>query len=192
MRGSVSDMRFAWNSLVLAACGFSALGCMSQYVRPKASEPHAVVKFRRTYMKVAGVRLTEELNANDEWVLRKNADSKLGKSPRTDGLLLHPGRSVLELRAIFSHQGTRTRQQSYNCGSGDSPQTCYRTVTENYTIVDGACTEEMAVVIEDGKNYLLSLDYQDENNCSSSCLIQSKKSDGSFSNQPCERFIPKD
>lgn len=188
MRGRVSSMRLL---ALLLFVSLGATGCMQQYVPPSAQQPHAIAKFRRSYVETPGSSLYEELIVNDTWAFRKTDSSELGQVPRTDAVLLHPGRPIVTLEATFSHQTTRSVTETYSCGSSTSPSTCTRTVSRSETVVDGHCKQSMALVIREGTNYLLQLNYQDSNNCTASCFIQTQQADGSFSNSTCERYTPK-
>lgn len=175
-------------AVVLLLLGCATTGCMAQYKPPTAQQPHAVVKFRRTYETTAGSSLTEVLVVDDTWAIRKQSSTRDVGKVHTDAVLLHPGDSRVELHATFSHQESRSQQESYSCGTSDSPRTCYRTVQRVVTVVDGACNQPMGIRFRAGSQYLLQMTYQDGRNCSASCLIQEKLPDGTFENSSCTRL----
>src|SRR5690606_38869996 len=106
----------------------------SQYQFPSPQEPHAIVKIRRQYVEKAGVMLNERVVVDEQRAYSANTPTVNVGGVRTDAILLRPGTSDVEVRGIFSHQVTRTRtvNESYSCGSYDSPRTCSRTRTETY------------------------------------------------------------
>lgn len=165
---------------------------MKQYVPPTSGQPHAIVKFRRHYDTTPGTSLGERLVIDGERGFATTIPSNQASVARTDALLVHPGSVELELDAAFSHQVSYTTTESYSCGTTDSPRQCTRTVTRQRTVIDGRCSEQMGVRFDEGKNYLLQLDYQDRRNCSARCMIQEPLGNGQFKNRPCVTFVIED
>lgn len=181
MRGRVSPLKRAF----LVVLGLASFGCVKDYRHPTPDQPHAIVKFRRHYDQTPGTSLKEVLLINEQRAFRTSIRSNEAGVARTDAVLIHPGPAPVEMKAVFSHYESYTTTESYSCGTTDSPRTCTRTVTRNRTVMDGACKREHAFVFDPGKNYLLSLNYQDRRNCSTSCLIQTPIAAGKFKNEPC-------
>lgn len=193
LRRSLSAMSLGRSRIGTLLVLLSATGCMKPYVPPQSHEPHAVVKYRRHYEKVAGTTLFERLVIDDTLAFGESVSPDVARVAQTDALLVHPGSAHVELDATFSHQVTRTVQESYSCGTSQSPQTCYRSVSRQETVVDGACHQELGLVVSTGETYLLQLNFQDSNNCSSTCLRQTSLGGGKFKNEACVVFqLPED
>lgn len=172
--------------LLLAGLAVSSLmGCMRQYEAPTPGQPHAIVKFRRTYESTPGATLNELLVINDERAYGESVAAGMGAVPRTDALLVHPGSVQVSLRVSFTHQDSYTTQESYSCGTIDSPRQCSRTVTQQRTVTDGGCVQDLGLRFDEGTNYLLALNYQDSRNCNATCMIQEPLGDGKFKNRAC-------
>lgn len=173
----------------LTFLALSCLGCMRDYVPPTPEQPHAIVKFRRSYENVHGTTLSEVMVLNDERAYQAVDSSDIASAPRTDAILVRPEPARLKLVSQFSHSQSYTATESYSCGTGTNNRTCTRTVTRTRTVVDGYCERELGVVFDQGQNYLLQLNYQDSRNCSALCLIQEPLGDGTFKNRPCATFV---
>ncbi len=142
---------------------------------------------------VAGTTLTERLIIDDTLAFGENVSPDIARVAQTDALLVHPGSVHVELEAAFSHQVTRMRQESYSCGTTQYPRTCYRSVSRQETVIDGSCHQELGLVVSNGESYLLQLNFQDANNCSSTCLRQTTLGGGKFKNDACVVFrLPQD
>ncbi len=159
--------------------------CRPPYEPPTPEMPNAIVKFRRTYRDTPGVRLTEALDIDRQSAFTASEPSDTGDTPRTDAVLVHPGDATFDVRATFTHTVSRRRSQPYSCGTSQSPRTCYRTVTEQVTVIDGDCSETLRFMAEARATYLIELDYRDSNSCSVKCYVQTPDSAGGFTNSRC-------
>lgn len=180
VRRCVPEMRRAV-ILCVAAVG----ACRPPYEPPTPEMPNAIVKFRRTYGDTPGVRLTEGLDIDRHSAFTASESSDTGDTPRTDAVLVHPGDATFDVRATFSHTVSRPRSQSYSCGTSQYPRTCYRTVTEQVTVIDGLCNETLRFTAEARATYLIELDYRDSNSCSVKCYVQTPDGAGGFANSRC-------
>ncbi len=180
-------MRLSW---LLLAIPFGATACMSQYKFPTPEQPHAILKVRRQYVEKAGVSLSELVVVDEQRAYSESTPVHEVGGVRTDAIMLHPGTSDVEVRLVFSHQVTRTRQvqESYSCGTYDSPRTCYRTRTQYYqeTVVDAACIKQQRVTLDDGATYIVDVDFHGASNCRMRCVEQVPDGPGTFKNKPCE------
>lgn len=176
--------------------------CVPPYEPPTANQPHAVIKFRRTYDQTAGTRLSEMVDIDEHAALRESTHSSVAKAPRTDSILAHPVPGTFVVRSNFSHQEMRTvqesyqeshttyRMESYSCGSGTSYRTCtrsaphteyrtkYRTVTKSVDVSDGSCSRALRFAPKDHHVYLLQYTYQAPSACQLSCFEQVQAGDG--------------
>lgn len=159
-------------------------GCMAQYKPPTVEQPHAIVKFRRTYESTAGAKLNELIAVNGGWVARKETPTRDVGDAHIDAALIHPGDSLVKLEASFSHVEMQSHSQTYSCGNS----TCSRTVRTAVTVVDGVCRKKLGVRLQAHEQYLVQLTYQDGRNCSASCVVQEKVSETSFNHRPCTRL----
>jgi hypothetical protein len=198
---------------VLAVC--SATACVRAYKPPSASDPHAVLKFRRVYETTAGTNLDERCTINGNEALSTHVASDIARAPRADAILVHPMPARVALEGAFSHLELRTvtelymeqvpysTTESYSCGSGTSYQMCsrmvtrtrseirYRTVTKNVPVTDGSCSQAVLLAPAIDHVYLLDFTYRGAGVCSATCLEQvGLAPDGSFTTQPCPPPTP--
>jgi hypothetical protein len=198
---------------VVSACGLAMFvataGCVREYRPPKAGEPHAVVKLRRSYERTDGVSLRETIDIDEHRAFDQTSASRLAAEPRTDAILVHPVAATASVATGFFHTEMQTVQErysqqvpehyteSYSCGSGTSYRTCtrsatrYRTewrtrwVTKQVEVSDGACERELAFTPQVGRVYLLQYTYQDRGVCTLSCFEQEPGAPGTFSSRLC-------
>jgi hypothetical protein len=166
-------------------------GCMAQYKPPTTSEPHAILKVRRTYGATYGNRLAERVVVDGSWALKQVKDSQLASTPQTDAVLVHPKESNLTVDVAFSHQENRTVSESYSCGTTQYPRTCYRTVSRPVTVIDSACDPEIGVRFEAKSTYLIELNMIERGECIVRCYEQVPTANGQFDNKPCA-LLPMD
>jgi hypothetical protein len=202
-------VRIVKTSLVIGfACAVA--GCVPPYRPPTADQPHATIKVRRVYEKVAGTRLDELVRIEGHSALTQNVEASLATAPRTDGLLVHPRPARVDLASTFLHQEMRTVQEpytettyelateSYSCGTLNSYQTCtrmvsrprsvtkYRLVTKLVDVTDAQCSKALVIAPADGHLYLVDYTFQAQGVCTASCVEQvAVAADGSFANRPC-------
>jgi hypothetical protein len=185
-----------------------ASGCIPPYEPPRADQPHAVIKLRRTYDTTAGTHLSEAVDIDEHYALREGAHSAMGKAPRTDSILAHPVPGKFVVRSNFFHHEMRTvqesyqesrttyRMESYSCGTASSYRSCtrsvphteyttkYRTVTKQVEVSDGSCARGIRFSPLDQHVYLLQYTYQAPSVCSLSCFEQVQGPDSTFKNGP--------
>jgi len=204
--------RFGTGLLVVGA----ALGtaCVPPYEPPTASQPHAVVKLRRTYDQTAGTHLNESVDIDEHAALREGTHSGVGRAPRTDSILAHPVPGTFVVSSNFFHHETHLvqesyqeshttyRMESYSCGTGTSYRTCsrsvphteyttkYRTVPKTVEVSDGSCARAIRFAPQDQHVYLLQYTYQAPSACSLSCYEQVQSPGGGFKNLPCPAAPP--
>ena len=205
--------------LIARALGASALtialsGCVKVYQMPTPAEPHAVVKFRRTYEQSAGVSLRESLYIDEHVVFGETVPSGAAQTPLINGLLVRPEPATFTASSLFFHiemrlvtetyyvQEPYTHMESYSCGTGTQYRTCMRTVTSwrsvprtrlvtrPVEVPDGECSNAVRFLPNVGGNYLLQLTFQEHGVCALSCLEQSPKPNGEFQNKPCSAAPP--
>ena len=174
--------------LLLGLQCLSLMACVRRYEAARPDQPHAVLKFRRTYQQTPGESLTETIIIDKRVALRLAGPSSLGVTTRTDAVLVHPVAAKYHISAIFTHTYTTSQTQSYSCGSAKYPTTCTRTATVTHTAVDGACVAQFRIYPEPLRNYLIQLDYQDRKYCTVKCYIETPKSDSELINSHC-RFL---
>jgi hypothetical protein len=194
--------------------GLGLPGCVPQYRPPRADQPHALIKLRRTYETRAGVSLSEALDVDEHAALRDRAPSPVAATPRTDAILAHPVPSTFEVSSNFSHTEARLvhesyqephttyRTESYSCGFGSQTRTCsrsvshttyttrYRTVTRHVEVSDGYCAQALRFSPKDQATYLLQYTYSAHGVCSLACYEQRAREPGGFENQPCPPAPP--
>jgi len=183
--------------------------CIPQYHPPTLSEPHAVIKVRRTYDTIAGTRLRESLLVDDHRAFAAEVPSGLASAPRIDSSLVHPVPATFGMASSFFHQEMRTVQESYfvqepyssyesyNCGTGTSYRSCsrsvthyrsvtrHRWVTKMVDVVDAECQAGQRFAPAADRVYLLQYSFQEHRACSLSCFEQVPNSDGTFRNLAC-------
>jgi hypothetical protein len=186
-----------------------AAGCVPQYHPPSYDQPHAILKFRRTYVYSAGESLAERLLVEDQQAYAHTSPSGTARAPHTDVVLVHPAAARVVATSKFVHDETQSEQETfwaevpytttetYDCGTFDSPQTCVRTVTENRSelqsrtvyrtveVTDAACASELTIRPADRDIYLLELDFQAPGVCRLSCFQQLAQPGGTFTMRPC-------
>jgi len=191
----------------LASSAVSA--CVTPYTPPAESEPHAIVKLRRTYETHPGTSLTESVNIDDERALSESVPSRVAGTTRTDALLVRPTPATLGFEGTFSHQEMRLVQEiyleqepytafeSYSCGSFSSPRTCSRSVTRYrsksktryvnklQTVVDGSCSRSLTFAPREDHVYLVQFTYQESRACSLSCFEQVKRTPSGVEQRAC-------
>jgi hypothetical protein len=188
---------------------FAVAACVTQYAPPSASEPHAIVKLRRTYEARPGTTLSEQVNLDGERAFDDGVPSRVAASPRNDAILVRPTPATFEFVSTFSHQAYRmvqetyyeqepyTAYESYSCGTYTSPRTCSRSVTRYRskaktrtvnklsTVIDGACQRTFRFVPRENRVYLIQFTYQDSNVCALSCFEQVEGAKGGVAQKPC-------
>jgi hypothetical protein len=194
--------------LLLMACLSNA--CVPPYKPPRADQPHAVLKLRRSYEKVAGVSLAEVVDIDEHSALRDVVPSAIAESPRTGAILVHPVPGDFVVRSNFFHLETHLvtesyqeptttySTESYSCGSNTCSrtvshttyQTRWRTVNKTVEVSDGGCARGMRFGPQDGHVYLLQYTYQAPAVCALSCFEQVRSQDGSFRNDNCPAAPP--
>jgi len=186
-----------------------AAGCVPSYRPPTYAEPHAILKFRRSYAYSAGISLSEQLLVNGQAAYVHTVPTESAQVPRNDAVLIHPRAARLSATSTFFHNENRLVQESYtvqtptystesySCGTGKSYQTCtrsvthyssetrYRTVTRSVRVTDAECTRERTLAPANQGVYLLELNFQAPGVCRLSCFEQFSQPDGSFDNRPC-------
>jgi hypothetical protein len=181
-------MRFARLSLVTVALALTA--CVKQYEPPTPSDPHAILKFRRRYVKPQGTNLVEILRIDKHRAYKAMTPPIRASVPRTDAVLVNPGQSHLEMIATFSHEVIRFEQESYECGIYPEKRTCYRNVQKQVTVVDRHCKRDLDVFFVEGRSYLVELDSQATRHCTVHCIEQRPTGDGKFESQACRQSAP--
>lgn len=200
--------------LLVLAAAVGAAGCVPTYRPPRMDQPHALIKLRRAYESVAGVRLAERVLVDGHSALAKGEIAQVARTARTDAFLAHPIPSNFEVSSNFFHYEIRTVQESYqvphtsysmesySCGFGTSVHTCtrsvshttyttsYRMVTRQVEVSDGACGRELRFAPQDGKSYLLQYTYHAPDVCSLSCFEQVPRGAGEFENRACPAAPP--
>lgn len=196
-----------WVTLLLVACLASA--CVPQYRPPTLEQPHAIVKFRRSYGFSAGVSLSEQLTIDDHHAYGRTSPAGSAEAPQTDAVLVHPQAARVQATSTFFHMETRAVQESYteqvpypstesyNCGYGSSYRMCtrsvtqyrsetrYRTVMRQVQVTDAACTGEIGIAPKAKDVYVLEFNVQAPRVCRLSCFQQFSQPDGTFEMRPC-------
>lgn len=191
-----------------------AVACVPPYKPPRADQPHAVVKLRRSYDTVAGTNLSEAVEIDEHSALSASAASRAVNGARTDAILVHPVPSTFAFHGGFFHTETRLvyesyqvphttyGMESYSCGSGSSYRSCtrsvsrttyetrYRNVLRQVQVSDGACSRALRFAPRDGRVYLLQYTYHDQSVCSLSCFEQVPQEGGTFQNLQCPAAPP--
>jgi hypothetical protein len=189
-------------------------GCATAYQMPTAQEPHAVVKYRRTYDRTAGHSLHENLTIDGHPAYRATSDAFLAESPRIDAVLVHPAPATFISSATFFHVEMRlvqetyyvsepyTTMESYSCGFGTTFRTCTRMathyrqvmrtrmVTRAVEVPDAACASEVRFLPAVDASYLLQLNFQEDRACTLSCFEQVPRGNGEFENRACPPAPP--
>jgi hypothetical protein len=169
--------------------------CVPAYRPPTASEPHAVVKLRRSYEQHAGTELDERIQINGFELLRNTRPSGV-HSALIDAVLAHPGATTWRFQSTFYHQETRfvnepyqysvpyTSMRTFPCGSPRAPSVCtqpitdyryftqYRYVPRLVNVPDASCRATLSHVVDVGHVYLVELTYQDDETCQLRCYEQ--------------------
>lgn len=200
--------------LGLLALVLLSASCVRPYKPPTASQPHAIVKLRRSYDTTAGVTLREYVQIDENPLLQRSAAAAVASAPRADATLVHPVPGTFLFNSEFFHtesrmvresyQAPRTvyEQESYDCSSGYGTkktyrrcsrtvsrtryETKYRYVHRQVQVTDGECTSAIRFSPQDGHVYLLQYTYHAHSVCSLSCFEQVQaQSAGSFKNLPC-------
>jgi len=193
--------------LVLLVC--LAAGCVPQYRPPTYDQPHAILKFRRSYAYAAGVSLSDQLSVDGHAAYGQTVPTASAQVPRTDAVLVHPRPARLSATSAFFHYENRMVQESYTvqvpystsesygCGMSGSYRTCtrfvtryrsetrYRTVTRAVRVTDAECTAQRSILPMDRGMYLLEFNFQAPGVCRLSCFEQRALPDGSFENRAC-------
>jgi hypothetical protein len=198
------------NAILVSAVALAVAGCVPLYRPATADEPHATLKIRRIYEKVAGTRLDERIEVEGHPAIVESTASPIASAPKTDALLVHLRPARVDLASTFLHQETRTVQEPYtdtvfeleteyySCGSGTTYQTCsrlvsrshqvtkYRWVTKLVDVTDATCTQAILIVPADQHVYLIDYTFRDAGVCAATCVEQvSTGTDGSFVNRRC-------
>lgn len=154
------------NIRVLSIVLVLSVGCSHQYSPPRAGEPHAVIKFRRSYQESKGTLLIEKLHIGEERAFMFKGKRKVAETTRTDAILVAPGQNLVTAFAEFSSIQS----------NGDS----------SYKAVHGKCSQTMPITAEAGGVYLLQLNYQNKNVCTVECYRQTPTENGEFVTARCE------
>jgi len=170
-----------WLSSLLAATA----GCMPQYRGITPDQPHATIEFRRNYASYAGSSFYEQLVVSGTRVFGASDKSTSAKMPRTDSVLVRPGRHKLEASVRFTHVVKQMVQELYDCGGYDQPPTCRGPKSQDDLVLDAACHQQLGLDVQAGQLYVLQLDLQDANNCSVQCFVQTLAGNGELKNVPC-------
>jgi hypothetical protein len=184
-------------------------GCASTYRPPTAQQPHAIVKFRRSYAGAAGTSLSEHLTVNGHDAYDSTVPAASAAVPRTHALLLHPGATTLVATGAFFHSENRvvtenysvqvpySATESYSCGTSKSFRTCTRSVTHyrsetrtrtvmrTVRVTDAECARQRTLMAKVHDVYLIELLFQGSGVCRLSCFQQVPAPDGSFTTAPC-------
>lgn len=188
-------------------------GCVPAYEPPTVDKPHAVLKVRRTYEVKPGTRLREVVHINGHRAYVNDGGLPVGVL--NDAVLVHPEGAEVELSGTFFHMDRQMvresyqeqvpypDQESYSCGSYDSPRTCYRSVTryrsetkyrtvwKDVEVIDAACKRTVSLGAAEGAAYLLQFTFQGNSSCDLRCYAQTK-TDGELQNDPCPPAPPKE
>jgi hypothetical protein len=172
-------------------------------------QPHAIVKFRRSYAHSAGVSLAEQLTVDDHQAYARTSPAGSANAPQTDAVLVHPQVARLVATSTFFHMETRMVQESYtvqvpystmesySCGYGTSYRTCTRsathyrsetrtrTVSRSVQVTDAACSAASAIAPKANDLFVLEVNFQAPSVCRLSCFQQFGKPDGTFEMRPC-------
>lgn len=187
--------------------------CVPPYRPPSANEPHAIVKFRRSYERVAGASLREAIDVDEHRAYADTSPSGAASAPRIDAVLVHPVPATTRVAAEFFHVESRMvrerytvqvphyETESYDCSTGYGAnrnhrrctrsvtryrsETKYRLVTRPVEISDGACTSSVAFAPVVGHVYLAEYTYRDHHACQLSCFEQLPARNGQFRTQLC-------
>src|SRR6476469_3867267 len=89
-----------------------SVACVPAYRPPSMNEPHAIVKFRRSYEQVAGTGLRETIEISEHRAYSDSSAAQMAAAPRTDALLVHPVASELRVATGFFHTEQRTERES--------------------------------------------------------------------------------
>lgn len=186
-----------------------ASACVPQYRPPTLEQPHAIVKFRRSYGYSAGVSLTEQLTVDEHLAYARTSPTGSANAPQTDAVLVHPLAARLLATSTFFHMETRAVQESYSvqvpystiesysCGYGTSYRTCtrsathyrsetrYRTVMRSVQVTDAVCSHASGIAPKANDIYVLEFNFQAPGVCRLSCFQQFGKPDGTFEMRPC-------
>ena len=93
--------------------------------------------------------------------------------PRTDSVLVRPGRDKLEISVRFTHVVKQMVQELDNCGGYDGPREgCRGPKSEEDVVLDAACHEQLGLDVQEGQLYVLQLDLDEAKNCRLQCLVQ--------------------
>jgi hypothetical protein len=171
-------------SLLAASCAGSA------YVPPTAKQPHAVLRFRRSYQTTSGDQLDEGIRVNGEVAFRSGADADAARSERTDTILIRPDVAQIDVAASFSHferyvgyvpasapQPPPTAEP-FHCGTQVCLQSStdhareYRPANEVASIVDQWCEKTLRFVPTAGGVYLIDFVYRGDRLCTVTCSEQ--------------------
>jgi hypothetical protein len=206
----MSTVRLLAISIAILAMGSA---CVPAYRPPSASEPHAVVKLRRSYEGAAGESLRETVDINDHRAFEETSPAGVANAPRADSVLVHPEPATARFSSMFFHTQMRQVQERYteqephyeteryDCSSGFGtnrvyrtcarsvtryrPKTKYRWVTKAVEITDGECSSTVSFIPAEGHVYLLEYTYRDSGACAVSCYTQTPGGKEGFRNQPC-------
>jgi hypothetical protein len=194
-------------AVLLLCCAASA--CVPQYRPPTFEQPHAIVKFRRSYGYAAGASLSEQLTVDGHQAYARTSPAGSANAPQTDAVLVHPQAARFLATSTFFHMETRAVQESYSvqvpystmesysCGYGTSYRTCtrsathyrsetrYRTVMRSVQVTDATCSGASGIAPRANDVYVLEFNFQAPGVCRLSCFQQWGQPDGSFEMRPC-------
>ena len=192
--------------------------CIPEYHPPTLSEPHALVKVRRTYDTIAGSTLYEHLLVDDHSALSIRDPVELARVARVASSLVYPVPATFVMASSFTHQEMRLVEEqyyeqqmysefvSYDCSSGFGPNavhrscsrmetryrpvTRYRMVSKLVDVTDAACQASRRFAPVQDRVYLLQYTFQEHGACSLSCFEQIPNPDGTFQNATCPAAPP--
>jgi hypothetical protein len=149
----------------ILAVSFTLLGCRQKYVQPLPDQPQAILKFRRAYDEVSGVRLSEELDLDGSRAFDFEGDSSEGEVVRIDAITIFPGFHSVEVLTQFTSVA--------NTGA------------TSYQVDHGSCEGTTSLNAKEGATYLVQVNYQNSDFCTVECYQQIAKGNGDFSNERC-------
>ncbi len=201
--------RWSW----LLAGGITSAACVHTYDAPRPDEPHAIVKFRRSYETMLGTTLREVVTIDDHPSYSATVSTTELRGPRHDAQLVRPQPATFSTRSAFFHLETRMvwetvwvpdpyqTIESYACGGR---RMCLGSVTrvrlvprprwvpKVVEVLDATCANALRFAPVLHGSYLLQYTFQEHGMCSLACYSQSPKPDGGFDLRPCPAAPPED
>jgi len=204
-----------WTRARLGLTAVAALSgaCVKSYEPPRADQPHAILKVRRSYESVAGETLSEQVMVGEHRAFVESTPAKVARAPATNAILIHPIPSMVLVTASFTHveqrlvtesyteQEPHLERESYDCSTGFGADRTYRTcsrlatryrsvtktrlVNKAVTVPDGACGASVRIAPKDQRVYLLQFTYHAAGSCNLTCFVQEPGREGEFQNRLC-------